>query len=177
MTRVGLLIPDWWLKNMVRIEVRIHNRVDQPLPCYAHGAEQDAGMDLISCEDTFLGPNEIKMIDTGINLEIPSGIVGEVRSRSGLASKGIVVNNAPGTIDPSYRGPVKVILRNQTMKDFPISKGDRIAQLVFVPYAMVLWSPVKELSDLQDSSRGEKGFGSTGLSSADLLGLGHLDVR
>lgn len=150
---------------MLTTAIRVVNRYpdSMELPKYAHGSDQDAGMDLMSCEDTFIGPNQIKAIDTGLNIEIPSGIVGEVRSRSGLALKGIVVNNAPGTVDPSYRGPVKVILRNQTMSVFPISKGDRIAQMVFVPYVQVRWSPV---DDLAQSQRGESGFGSTGVSTA-----------
>lgn len=163
MTHIGLILPEWWLKNMLKVQIKVMNRFpERPLPKYAHGPDEDAGMDLMSVEKICLGPNEIRAIDTGINVEIPASIMGEVRSRSGLALKGIVVNNAPGTIDPSYRGPVKVILRNQTMKNFEINEGDRIAQLVFVPYVQASWFPV---DDLSESARGERGFGSTGLGT------------
>lgn len=154
-------------------DIKIHLRAENVLPLYAHGFDCDAGMDLVSIEQVELGPGEIKAVDTGINLEIPTGLVGEVRSRSGLALKGIVVNNAPGTIDPAYRGPVKVILRNQTDKPFHVNVGDRIAQLVVVPYIKVCWRPVKRLEDLEETVRGSGGFGSTGVSPADVMGLGH----
>lgn len=171
-TKVGDMLPEWWLKNMMTSEVRIFNRMSRPLPAYAHGSDQDAGMDLMSAVDVTLDPGEVRAVDTGIALEIPPGIKGEICSRSGLSLKGVVVNNAPATIDPSYRGPIMVILKNQNDKPVTFLQGDRIAQLIFVPYVQVKWSPVDSLSELKDSSRGERGLGSTGLSAGDLLGMG-----
>ena len=105
-------------------------------------------------------PGEFRMIPTGIRLEIPVGYEVQVRPRSGLAAKhGITVLNSPGTIDSDYRGEVKVILINHGKEEFIINSGDRIAQLVAARVEQALF----QLSDeLNDSERGEGGFGSTG---------------
>lgn len=134
---------------------------DLPVPAYAHGPSEDAGMDLRAAQDITLQPHEIVAVPCGFSMEIPPGLQGEVRTRSGMALKGVVCNNAPGTIDPSYRGEVKAILRNQNLMPFDIKKGDRIAQLVVVPYVSVEWDQAVELAA---STRGEGGFGSTGVS-------------
>jgi len=129
------------------------------LPQYAHGASEDAGMDLRCLEDEVLNPGQIQVISTGLKVEIPTGFMGEVRSRSGLACEGIVVNNSPGTIDPGYRGEVKVILHNQTVFPKLLKRGDRIAQLVVVAYEAVEW----EEAELSSTVRGAGGQGSTGV--------------
>ncbi len=99
------------------------------------------------------------MIPCGIRIAIPPGYEGQVRARSGLAVRGIIVPNAPGTIDADYRGEVKVILANIGKEDFIIKRGDRIAQLVIVPLVKVEW----EEGDLNETERGEGGFGHSGL--------------
>lgn len=129
------------------------------LPVYAHGPEEDAGLDLRSVEETDLLPGVPYAVSTGLQLEIPSGYEGQVRPRSGLALKhAITVPNAPGTIDPGYRGEVKVILLNLGQQPFHISVGDRIAQLIVARYEAVEW----EEAELNDSLRGDGGFGSSG---------------
>lgn len=129
------------------------------LPVYAHGAEEDAGLDLRSVVDTELLPGIPQAVATGLQLEIPPGFEGQVRPRSGLALKhAITVPNAPGTIDPGYRGEVKVILLNLGQQAFPVHTGDRIAQLVLARYEPVEW----EESTLSETARGEGGFGSSG---------------
>lgn len=129
------------------------------LPVYAHGPSEDAGLDLRSVEDVKLLPGVPYAVATGLQLEIPPGYEGQVRPRSGLALKhAITVPNAPGTIDPGYRGEVKVILLNLGQQPFHVAVGDRIAQLVIARYEAVEW----EEAELNDSLRGEGGFGSSG---------------
>ena len=107
-----------------------------------------------------LGTLEKTIIKTGIKIELPSGFEGQIRPRSGLAYKhGITVLNSPGTIDSDYRGDISVIIINLSKKDYTISPGDRIAQIVISSYEKVNWELKNELSD---SNRGDKGFGSTG---------------
>ena len=102
------------------------------------------------------------IITTGISLEIPKDYEGQIRSRSGLAANdGIIVLNAPGTIDADYRGHLKVILANFGDQDFVVKQGNRIAQLVISP---VFRLKIVESRDLSPSDRGMKGFGSTGLT-------------
>jgi dUTP pyrophosphatase len=128
------------------------------LPRYAHPG--DAGLDLCAAEAVTLGPGEWRTVQTGLAIELPAGTEGQVRPRSGLASKhGITVLNAPGTIDEGYRGEVGVILINHGTQAFSIAAGDRIAQLVVAPRAQVT---VVDMADLSDTARGEGGFGSTG---------------
>ncbi len=119
-----------------------------------------SGLDLHSAEKTVIKPGEVKLIGTGIVIEIPKGLEAQVRPRSGLAAKfGIGVLNSPGTIDADYRGEVKVILFNFSKTIFKINKGDRIAQLVF---AKVLRVSLKEHKSLSKTKRGSGGFGHTG---------------
>jgi dUTP pyrophosphatase len=123
-----------------------------------------AGLDLSAClgggETLTLGPGERVLVPTGLQLAIPSGFEGQVRPRSGLAIRhGISIPNAPGTIDADYRGELKVILVNLGTEPFVVSHGDRIAQLVVAPVALL--EPT-EVADLPGSERGEGGFGSTG---------------
>jgi dUTP pyrophosphatase len=140
----------------IRIQ-RIHPGAK--LPAYAHGPAEDAGMDLCAVEDTVLEPGVPRLVATGLTLEIPAGYEAQVRPRSGLALKhAIAMPNAPGTIDPGYRGEIRVILLNLGREAYTIHAGDRIAQMVVARYEAVEW--VEE--QLADSARGEGGFGSSG---------------
>ena len=122
-----------------------------------------AGCDLTSAEKYTLKPGEYYLFKTGIYLEIPDGYEGQIRPRSGLALKhGVTVLNAPGTIDSDYRGEVKVLLINHSKKDFEVSNGDRIAQLVF---SKVEQAQFVLKNDVSSTDRGSGGFGSTGVSS------------
>ena len=107
-----------------------------------------------------IGPLERALIPTGISIALPEGTEAQVRPRSGLAAKhGITVLNAPGTIDADYRGEIKVILVNLSNDPFVINPGERIAQMVVARYEKVVW---EEVDALDDTARGEGGFGSTG---------------
>jgi dUTP pyrophosphatase len=140
----------------IRIK-RLHP--DAQLPTYAHGPLEDAGMDVRSVETCVLEPWEPQTLGTGLALEIPPGYEVQVRPRSGLALKhAITLPNAPATIDPGYRGELRVILLNLGKKPYKVTVGDRIAQLVVSRYEAVEWDE----SELSDSQRGEGGFGSSG---------------
>jgi dUTP pyrophosphatase len=129
------------------------------LPAYAHGPAEDAGMDLCAVEDTVLEPGVPRLVATGLTLEIPPGYEAQVRPRSGLALKhAITMPNAPGTIDPGYRGEIRVILLNLGREAYTIHAGDRIAQMIVGRYEAVEWLE----EPLADSVRGEGGFGSSG---------------
>ncbi len=134
-------------------------REDAFLPEYAHGPQEDAGLDLRAVEDTVLEPGVPLAVATGIAIELPSGYEAQVRPRSGLALKhAITLPNAPGTIDPGYRGEIRVILLNLGRAPYRIARGDRIAQMVVARYEAVEW----EESELSRTSRGAGGFGSSG---------------
>jgi dUTP pyrophosphatase len=109
--------------------------------------------------ETFLNPGETKCFETGLKMSIPFGYELQIRSRSGLSLKGIVVANAPGTIDSDYRGEIKVILINRSDKSFPLGNGDRIAQGILAPVNQAVFQIVDKL---EVTERGEGGFGSTG---------------
>ena len=133
-----------------------------PLPSYETGGA--AGMDLRAAvpDDApmVLKPGARDMVPTGLAFAVPAGFEAQVRPRSGLAAKaGITCLNTPGTIDSDYRGEVKVILINLGPEDFTIRRGDRIAQLVIAPVVQAEW---EEVDDLDETSRGAGGFGSTG---------------
>mgnify|MGYP006295367285 CR=1 len=131
-----------------------------PLPQYK--TDHAAGLDLPAAvqRDTVIPAGKFKLIPTGFSVEIPVGYEGQVRPRSGLAVKhGIGILNAPGTIDADYRGEIGVILFNFSDRDFTISRGDRIAQLVITRMEHV---SSREVEHLNDSRRGEGGFGHTG---------------
>jgi dUTP pyrophosphatase len=140
----------------IRIK-RLHERAH--LPSYAHGALEDAGMDIRALEDALLEPNVPVAVPTGFALEIPTGYEVQVRPRSGLALKhAITLPNSPATIDPGYRGELKVILLNLGKAPYQIHAGDRIAQMIVARYEPVEW----EEGELADSLRGAGGFGSSG---------------
>ena len=140
--------------------VKIINRSAFPSPVYA--TEMSAGMDLKAniTEAVLLEPLQRAMVPTGIYLALPEGTEAQVRPRSGLAAKfGISVLNAPGTIDADYRGEVKVILVNLSNEPFTVNRGEKIAQLVLARYERIEWD---EVETLDETCRGEGGFGSTG---------------
>ena len=128
------------------------------LPAYATSGA--AGMDVVSAESVTIRPGQRHAVATGLSVAIPENYEIQVRPRSGLAFKhGITVPNTPGTIDSDYRGELKVLLINHGADDFAIARGDRIAQLVLAPVTQAKWD---EVEDLDETSRGEGGFGSTG---------------
>ena len=128
------------------------------IPAKAH--PDDAAFDLRSRVDLILEPGKAAIVPTGLFLELPVGYEAQVRPRSGLAAKhGISVLNAPGTIDADYRGEVKVILVNLSNETFIINPGERIAQMVVARYEKIEW---EEVEVLDETARGEGGFGSTG---------------
>ncbi|MBL4858740.1 MAG: dUTP diphosphatase [Erythrobacter sp.] len=128
------------------------------LPAYATSGA--AGMDVLSAESVTLKPGQRHAVATGLAMAIPQGFEIQVRPRSGLALKhGISVPNTPGTIDSDYRGELKIILINHGSDEFTIARGDRVAQLVLAPVVQASWDEVEELDE---TARGEGGFGSTG---------------
>jgi dUTP pyrophosphatase len=129
------------------------------LPKYAHGPAEDAGMDLCAVEDVTLEPGIPRLVATGLTVELPAGFEGQVRPRSGLALKhAITIPNAPGTVDPGYRGELRVILLNLGREPYTIHAGDRIAQFIVARYEAVEWLE----GELAGSRRGSGGFGSSG---------------
>jgi len=129
------------------------------IPKYAHGPNEDAGLDLCSVEQAILEPGIARAVATGLSIELPPGYEAQVRPRSGLSLKhAISVANSPGTIDPAYRGEIKVILINLGREPYTVHTGDRIAQMIVARYEAIEW----EETDLSDTTRGAGGFGSSG---------------
>jgi len=146
--------------NPIRISIVKVGTVDTALPQYFSGGA--AGMDLPAAvaDPVVLDPGGFQMIPCGFAIAIPPGFEGQVRPRSGLASRhGVTVLNAPGTIDSDYRGEVKVILINHGHAPFTVTRGMRIAQLVVAPVAAVDWTTAESLPH---SDRAGGGFGHTG---------------
>ena len=126
------------------------------------GTPYAAGADLraVSDEPITIRPNETVLVHTGLAMEIPEGLVGLVYARSGLASKrGLAPANCVGVIDSDYRGEIMVALHNHSNEDITIESGERVAQMVIAPY---IFAEYEEVSELEDTVRGEGGFGSTG---------------
>ena len=141
--------------------IKIINKSQHPLPNYETLAS--AGMDLRAdlTAPITLSPLGRIIVKTGLFIELPIGYEAQVRPRSGLAiKKGITVLNSPGTVDADYRGEIGVILVNLSNEDFVIENGERIAQLIIAKHERAEWIEVQELSE---TSRGEGGFGSTGV--------------
>ena len=141
--------------------IDIINKSKHPLPNIA--TPGSAGLDLTANieNDICIKPLERVSVPTGLFLSIPRGYEGQIRSRSGLSFKhGIIVINAPGTIDSDYRGELKILLINLSNENFTIHDGDRIAQLVISSYIVPQWHVVE---NLDESERADKGFGSTGI--------------
>jgi dUTP pyrophosphatase len=145
---------------IVRMRIKVQRlSPEAQLPAYAHGPEEDAGMDLRALDAAVLEPGVPVAVPTGIAIELPSGYEAQIRPRSGLALKhAITIPNSPATIDPGYRGEIRVILLNQGRIPYKIERGDRIAQMVISTYVAAEW--VEE--GLGESGRGAGGFGSSG---------------
>jgi dUTP pyrophosphatase len=140
------------------MKIRIKKlHADAILPAYAHGSSEDAGLDLCAVERIVLSPGAAQAVPTGLAIELQPGYEAQVRPRSGMALKHSVTVNF-GTIDPGYRGEIRVIMFNLGRADYAIEKGDRIAQLIVSRYEAIEW----EEGDLGDSARGAGGFGSSG---------------
>lgn len=142
------------------MKVKIVNKSQNDIPLYS--TVQSAGMDLRAdlTESLVIRPLERKLIPTGLFIHLPDGYEAQIRPRSGLAiNKGITVLNSPGTIDADYRGEIKIILINLSQEDFVVNNGERIAQMIISSYKQVEW---EEVAQLDESERGEGGFGHTG---------------
>ncbi len=132
---------------------------DAMLPTYAHGPDEDSGLDLRALDAVTLAPGKAALVSTGLAIELPPGFEAQIRPRSGLALKhAITLPNSPATIDPGYRGEIRVILLNLGADPYVVEKGDRIAQMVIARYERVEWVE----GDLAESARGAGGFGSSG---------------
>ena len=143
------------------MNIEIINKSNNKLPKYE--TIQSAGMDLRAhlAEPIILKPLERNIIKTGLFISLPTGYEAQIRPRSGLSIKsGITVLNSPGTIDSDYRGEIGIILINLSDTNFEINTGDRIAQMVIAKHEQVLWTVTDKLDD---SERGNKGYGSTGI--------------
>lgn len=141
------------------VKIKIINKSNNKLPEYA--TAQSAGIDLMSNESLTIMPMERKLVHTGLFIALPEGYEAQVRPRSGLAIKsGITVLNSPGTIDADYRGEICVILINLSNEKFYISEGYRIAQMVIAKHEHAEWV---EVDTLDETERGEGGFGHTGV--------------
>jgi dUTP pyrophosphatase len=149
----------------VSVEVavtRLPHGQDLPLPAYetAHAAGMDLRAAIPQGEPLTLHPGDRHAVPTGLAMAIPPGFEGQVRPRSGLAFRnGVTCLNSPGTVDADYRGEVKVILINLGPETFIVRRGDRIAQLLIAPVVQATWL---ETDALDETARGEGGFGSTG---------------
>ena len=142
--------------------IKVINKSKHDLPKYQ--TELSAGMDLYANidEPITLKPLERTLVKTGLFISLPKGYEAQIRPRSGLAFKnGITVLNTPGTIDADYRGEIGVILVNLSSQDFTINDGDRIAQMVIAKHETAIW---EEVENLDETNRGEGGFGSSGVS-------------
>ncbi len=143
------------------LKIKVVNKGHQPLPQYA--TEQSAGMDLRANLDApvTLKPLERRLIPTGLHIALPAGYEAQVRPRSGLAlKKGITVLNTPGTIDADYRGEIGVVLINLSQDEFVVEDGERIAQMVIARHEQ---SDFEEVEILDETERGEGGYGHTGV--------------
>lgn len=142
------------------MEIKIVNKSVNELPAYS--TRHSAGMDLRASltEPVVLKPFERRLVPTGLFIELPEGYEAQIRPRSGLAlKKGITVLNSPGTIDADYRGEIGIILINLSNEEFVIENGERICQMVVASHETVQWELVEKL---EDTARGEGGFGHTG---------------
>lgn len=131
-------------------------------PVYSSTNASGADIQANVKETLIIAAGDFKIVPTGLFLEIPEGFEAQIRPRSGLAAKhGITVLNTPGTIDSDYRGEIKIILINHGKQDFAIKKGDRIAQMVIAPVVQAVFT---KKDSLNNTERGDGGFGSTGIS-------------
>lgn len=137
-------------------------RIDEEaiIPKYVHST--DSGMDIYSIENKVIKPGETVLIKTGLKIELPPNTEAQIRPKSGIALKNsVTVLNTPGTIDEGFTGEICIILINHGKEDYKVNKGEKIAQMVIQPVIRV---DIEEVHDIQNTSRGEGGFGSTGLN-------------
>ncbi len=137
-------------------------RIDEEaiIPKYVHST--DSGMDIYSIENKVINPGETVLIKTGLKIELPPNTEAQIRPKSGIALKNsVTVLNTPGTIDEGFTGEICIILINHGKEDYKVNKGEKIAQMVIQPVIRV---DIEEVHDIQNTSRGEGGFGSTGLN-------------
>jgi dUTP pyrophosphatase len=157
--------------NPIKVAIEIlPGQSDIPLPAYQ--SEHAAGMDICAAveETVTIAPGQIALIPAGFRMAVPVGYEAQIRPRSGLAVKhGISMPNTPGTIDADYRGEVKIPLINHGSETFLIQRGMRIAQMIIKPVPRVVWQVV---SHLDDTTRGEGGFGHTGTGTESQIGTG-----
>ena len=151
----------------LEIKILPHGNNEELLPRYA--SKGAAGLDIAAAvpkdAPIKIPPGERALVPSGFSLAIPAGFEAQIRPRSGLAlKKGLTVANAPGTIDSDYRGEVKVLLINLGNEAVVIERGERIAQMVIAP---VTTAKLNEVEDLPPSARGDKGFGSTGMTESE----------
>jgi len=146
-----------------RVDVRIMREEGcEDLPFPAYETEMAAGMDVRAAvrEPLTLGPGERALVPTGLRIALPEGFEAQIRPRSGLAIRhGITMLNTPGTIDADYRGEIRLIVINLGQDAFTIQRGDRVAQMIVAPVSRVAW---RVCASLDDTERGEGGFGHTG---------------
>ncbi|MDP7639154.1 MAG: dUTP diphosphatase [Candidatus Hydrogenedentes bacterium] len=150
------------MSDKVEVSIAIESH-GEGLPLPGYESDSAAGMDLRAAvvEPLTIAPGQRALVPTGIRIALPAGTEAQVRPRSGLAvRRGIGLVNSPGTIDADYRGEIRIILINLGDADFVIERGDRIAQLVVAPVLRAVW---RERDALDDTERGEGGFGHTGV--------------
>lgn len=128
---------------------------DAQAPTRAH--DGDAGCDLYAYEGIVIPPHETVLVETGVCVSVPEGTYGRIAPRSGLSTKGVMVN--AGVVDQGYRGMLKVVLHNMKSVPYEVKKGDRIAQLII---EVIVAPSIVVVENLNDTSRGESGFGSSG---------------
>lgn len=129
-------------------------------PYHAH--EHDAGYDIKTKDTVILDPGDKRTVPTGVKISVPSGMECQIRPRSGLSTKGVIILNSPGTIDPGYIGEISVIMMNIGKEMIRLEKGERIAQMVFAPVVYPILAYTDKIVSLVDDKRGSGGFGSTG---------------
>lgn len=142
------------------MKIKVINRSQHALPQYE--TELAAGMDIKAdiAQSITIKPLERVLVPTGLYVELPEGYEIQIRPRSGLAAKfGLTVLNSPGTIDPDYRGEIKIILANMSSQDYLLNPGERVAQMVIAQFTRVVWESVEALGETE---RGSGGFGHTG---------------
>ena len=148
---------------LFKVKIRRVRPGSNPLPRYA--TSHSAGMDLLAdvASPLTLLPGERTLVPTGIAIALPDGYEAQIRPRSGLALKhGVSLVNTPGTIDPDYRGEIGIILINHGAEPFTVNPGDRIAQMLFARFER---GELLEVEELEETARGEGGFGHTGVTA------------
>ena len=152
-----------FMESMVnKVQMKYVNNSNNKDLEYAY--QSDSGFDLMSNEDTWIHPNDRKLIPTGMRFDIPEGYEIQIRSKSGLAlNQGLMVLNSPGTVDSGYQGEVKIIIFNTTNQKIKIEKGQKVAQAVLCPVVSGKWIDLIKVGVLSEKDRNDNGFGSTGL--------------